>query len=468
MNRLFFIVILLLLASCQSNQDDSYSSFISDKDVQHTLQLTPNTDIILPDWFNLFHDKDLNTLLTHIDYHNLTIQQAKERLIQSRIQFNIQTTQNLPLFDASGEYNYNKTHRQNSYATDIDLFKIGFDASWEIDLWGKRKYLSDQYFELVKKAQYTLLNVQATISAEIISNYISLREAQELRRIATINLQLQKEIQQIVKDKYQAGIADELALAQAQFTIEQTKAIIPPLEANIESYKNSIALLLGVLPQDLPVNLDKYKENIVRRTFKYSVKDLYNLPLDVIRTRPDIMASEAAIKSQDAEINLAITNLYPSINLSASFGYIAPKINSLISSQHQNYGYTPGITTPIWHWKQLINNVKLQKHIKEEYLLNYNEALLTALMELKNNITAVKIAYETNSYQKSAQTKMKTIMDLSRKKYENGLIEFTDIATAEQNLLSSQTNVIKSNAEILQAITAFYKSTGGGFNFRNK
>ncbi len=463
----FPLLIMLLLCSCHVGKEyKNDNKFISDAEIEKNLNLSKENKNISKHWYHIFEDEDLNTLLKTAEYSNLTVQQAIEKLRQTRLQYAIQSKNNLPMIDSNGSYNYNKTHTQNALATDINAFKLGFDASWELDLWGGGYYLSEQYYELMKSAEFSLLNTKAIIDAEIIINYINLREAQEKRRIALENLTLQKDILQTVNDRYNAGIIDELALNQAQYTVELTRAVIPALDIQIEQEKNTLAELLGVMPENLPINLNKYKRNIVTKPFKYSVKNLYKLPLDIIRTRPDILVAETQIRSQHAAVNQAIAQLYPNLNLSMTFGYISHSGYALVSKNKQNYGYIPGLTTPIWHWKQLRNNVELQKHIEAEDILIYNEAMLTALNDIKNAITAVEESYKINKHKKNSVIKMQNIMKITKEKYKNGLVDFTDLATAEQNLLSVQTDFAESNAQILQNIIAFYKATGGGYNFR--
>lgn len=457
---------IFILSSCNVGDEYTHDYFVTNKSVKDVLKLQPNEKSITNNWYEMFGDKDLNTLIQTSTNNNFTIQQGVERLQQSRYNYMIQSKQDYPMLNAVGEYNYSKASDGQNYSYDIDAFKVGFDVSWELDIWGKGRYISEQYYNFMHNAEYTLLNLRVSITAELITNYVNLREAQEKLNIANKNLRLQRDIMQTVKDKYNAGIADALALNQAEYAVEKTKTSIPPLKSQIENYKNAIAVLLGVLPNELPVNLDKYKRNITNTAFKYNVQNLYNLPLGSLRTRPDIMAAEMSIRAQNAAINEAITNLYPTLNLSATFGFISNSGHSLFDNNSQTYGYTPGITLPIWHWKQLTNNIELQKHIKEEYILSYNEAMLTALAELKNAITAVEQAYQTNHYSQTSLNKMRNVMELTRNKYENGLIEFTDVATAEQDYLSAQNALAESNAAILQYLTAFYKATGGGYNLR--
>lgn len=461
------IILFLFMTSCSVEEDFNKHTFIKDVDVQKTLKLIPDETKIQNNWFEIFNDKDLNTLLYTALSNNFSIKQGIERLQQSRINLAIQSKEFYPQIDAYADYKYNKARNRNYLASNINDFSVGFNATWEVDLWGKGKYVSDKYYNIMKEVEYSLFNIKTSITAEIISNYINLRLAQEKLHIAYKNLKLQKDIMQTIKNKFNSGITDSLALNQAEFTVQKTNATIPVLKTQIESYKNSLITLSGTLPQELPINLDKYKKNITSNTFRYDTKKLYNLPLNIIRSRPDVMAAEAIILSQNATINEAITNLYPSLNLSASFGFISSSANNIFNTSNQNHGYSPAISLPIWNWNQLKNNIELQKHIREEYIINYNEVILTALTELKTVITSVEEAYKTNHYSKTAFNKMKNIMNLTKNKYTNGLVEFTDVARAEQDLLEAQNTLAESNAQILQNIINFYKATGGGYNIIN-
>ena len=458
------ILHILFLSSCSVGENLEHYTTIKDKDVQETLNLSPNEITVKNNWYEIFNDNDLNTLLKHALSTNFSVKQGVERLKQSRLDLAIQSKEYYPKLDISADYKYNKSRNKTSYSYNINDFSTGFNVTWELDLWGKSNYVSEQYYQIMKNVEYSLFNIKTSVTAEIISNYINLRLAQEKLRIANKNLTLQNDILQTIKNKHASGIVDLLALNQAEYTVQKTKSTIPPLKIQIEKYKNSIATLLGITPNKMPLNLDKYNKNITSYTFKYNTKKLYNLPLNVIRSRPDVMSAEASILSQNAVINEAITNLYPSLNLSASFGFISSSANNIFNSNNQNYGYSPGLTLPIWHWNQLKNNVELQKHIREEYIVNYNEIMLTALMELKTIIKTIEQSYITNQYTKNAFNKMQNIMELTKNKYSNGLIEFTDVAQAEQDLLNAQNILAESNAEILQNITNFYKATGGGYN----
>ncbi len=465
MRNLIIFIPLFLLQACHVGENFSFDFPLTDDSIKKNLELSNKSEKISTDWYKIFNDDTLNTLIQSALNGNLSIKQAIQRLQQSRYSYLINSTTTLPQLNASGEYEFSKASNTQDYMYDVNAFKTGLDASWELDIWGKGKYISEQYFEIMHNAQYSLDHLKVSITAEIVSNYVNLRSLQEKLKITKQNLSLQKQILDIVISQNKAGITDNLALNQAEYTIEITKSSIPNLKYQIENYKNALAVLIGVAPNSFPVNLDICKKNITSNTFLFDIKKLTKLPFNVIRSRPDILVAEAALKQQNAVVNQAITNLYPNISLKATFGFVSSSGHSLFNKESQIYGYTPGFTLPIWNWKQLSNNIELQKSIKEEYLLNYNEVVLTALTEIKNAIFAVKETYTANHSIQKSVNKMHNILNLSQKKYENGLISFTDVATAEQNLLEAQLNLIESNAEIYKNLTAFYKSVGGGYYF---
>ena len=465
MNKFLLFALIYGLTACHVGQDYTRKEILSDDDVQSNLNLQGKYKAgISPNWYEIFNDNDLNTLLSYAAFHNLTIKQTVERLKQSRLAFEIHAKDYYPKIEGNGEYDFNKVDTPHKYAFDTNLFKVGLDVAWELDIWGKGDYISDQYFEFMNKISYSLLDVKASVTAEITQNFINLRLAQEKLYIVQQNLKLQREILQTVLDKYNAGMSDDLDLSQAQFSVEETKTQIPTLKFSIENYKNSLAVLLGVAPNNLPINLNKYSRNITAIPFKYNVQNFYNLPLDIVRNRPDIKAAETDIKIQNAKVNESITDLYPRISLGATFGFISPSGHELFSNKSQIYSYNPQFSIPIWNWKQLKNNIELQRHIKEEYILNYNEALLTALTEIKNVLYSIEQAYKRNIYARNSYVKMQNIMILTKKKYKNGLVDFTDVALAEKDLLTSQNRLAETNAQILENITLFYKSIGGGYH----
>ena len=466
MHKYCILSIIICLCACDVGREYKIEDFISDEQIKNTLNLENNGKKISIKWYEIFNDKDLNTLLKDAGFYNLSLRQGKEKLLQARYLYMINTKETLPMFNANFEYDFSKANNSKDILNNSNFFRTGFDVSWEIDLWGKSKNVSSQYYEIINKAKYSIANTLISLEGELISNYISLRLAQEKLKIANKNLRLQENILRIVKDKYNTGLEDKLALNQAQFLLEKTKTDIPVLLTEIEKYKNAIFILSGKTAKDLSVNLDKFQNNITSKTFKYNIKDLYKLPLDVIRSRPDVKMAEASIKSQNSYLNQAIIDLYPSLSLEASFVFLSSRGSNLFNSDNQIYGYNPKISIPIWQWGKLVNNIELQKHIKEEYILNYNEVTLTALYDIKNAITGIEQAFNKCRLLENSLYTMRDVLDISKEKYKNGLIDFSTLAESEQNFLDTENSYIEANSDVLKSITSFYKACGGGYSFK--
>ena len=149
MNRCFYVFAILLLSACKVGNDFEMSYPFSDKDIQENLNLSADTSAVTPTWYKIFNDSDLNTLLTHALNKNLSLKQALERLQQSRYSLMINSKNNFPMIDASGDYEFSKASNSQDYRTDVNTFNVGLDASWEVDIWGKGAYITEQYYEFI-------------------------------------------------------------------------------------------------------------------------------------------------------------------------------------------------------------------------------------------------------------------------------------------------------------------------------
>ena len=306
-------------------------------------------------------------------------------------------------------------------------------------------------------------NVNSLIVAETATTFFELKTVHENLRIAHENLKLQQDIFNTVLQKYQAGLTDNTAYNQAKYILETTKALIPSLESNEANLKNAVAVLLGTLPDRLPVMLLKTDKNPLNRAYKYNLQTLYNLPASIIRTRPDVKSAERALAAQNAAIGQAVSKLYPNVSISAMLGYQSGKLSNIFSSKSNAYSYTPALSLPIFNWDKLVNNVNLQKQIKDEAYQNYRKTLLQAIEELNNAIVATQKELARNKSLKNAVYNMQQAIKSMREKYDSGLIEFSDLLQTQQNLLEVQTDLITSSGNVFKNIIAFYKATGGGY-----
>lgn len=454
----------LLTMACTVGPDYQRPKFFPASAVSSSLRLSGKTQKIDTDWYRQFNDPLLNSLIARGITYSPTVEAARQRLLQARQSLRISAVQNLPTLNAAGAYNKSKTGKNyRRVAVTDDYYQLGLDAAWELDIWGGGRRAAESAWAMLQAAAADLDNVRLTLTAEIAADYIKLRQAQEQLRLAEQNLRLQQDIYQLVQQKYDNGLADEIALNQSGYIVDTTKQQIPQFKQQTEAYANALSILVGQLPGSLADALSAPENNLITRKFTYDLAQLYNLPVSILRQRPDVRAAENNLIAQNAKIGQAVAQMFPSVSISGLVGYQSENSSALISSGSNMYSFSPAVTLPLFHWGALYNNVQLQKYLTAEQLQLYRASLLNAAGEIRTAMVAVEQEYLRNQSAAAAEQSQTQVAELTLRKYNQGLVEFSDVLSSQQNLLNAQNSHISSNSNIYQNIVAFYKSIGGGY-----
>ncbi len=459
--RKLAVLLSFTAAACTVGEDFSRPALYNDSVIKQELALKNGTQPS-KSWYALFGDEQLNILIEQGLKNSTDIEQAIARLRQARAELKISQAGFLPQINARGGYNYQKNSKNIGPTADTHYYNAGFDASWELDIWGKGRRQDEAAAAMLKAEEYSLNQVKNVVAAEIASDYVNLKLAVEKLRIAKQNLALQRDIFGVVKSKYQSGLTDDIAYNQAEYLLNSTETQIPQLQSQVEQYKNALAVLSGVLPSQLRLDAEK-RSPIFSNAYQYNIKAMYNLPASVIRQRPDVAAAEQNLAAQNALVGAAVADLYPNVSISALWGYAASGGNSLFNSQSQGYSYEPLLSLPLLDWNRLQNQLNKQKYQKQEAFAVYKKTVLTAVGELKNAMANVQNELKRNRLQNRALANMNKVVAASSEKYRSGLIEFSDFLTMEQNRLQAQNSSLDSKAGIFQNLIAYYKASGGGY-----
>lgn len=456
MNKFVLIQLFLFLSACTVGENYHKPEIYDDKILKEELQL--NRKYKLPKkWYEKLGDEHLTLMIDSALQKSPDVKTAIARLKQARAQLSIDKTQSLPFIDLSSDWNYEKSSRKLKYSNDSHYYSAGFDASWELDLWGKNRRLIEADQAEIEALEYSLENVKSSLAAEIAADYTYFLENLELLKNAQKNESLQKQIFSTVSAKYNTGLVDEITYNQAKYLLAQTQANIPVYESNMENYKNALAVLVGCLPSELNIN----KNSPIFKHSSVADKNLiYGIPAETVRLRPDVAAVERKLSAQSALIAKAVAELYPDVSISGFWGYAAPGGHGLFSSSSQNYNYSPALTLPILDWNKLSNNIELQKQIYAQNLENYKKALLSAVAEIKNAGVAWENAGKILNKQQEANSRMTQAVSALQKRYDKGLINFSELLTMRQNLIQSQNRVIEAKGEEIRQLIAFYKAIG--------
>ena len=450
------IAALIICASCTLGPDYERPQIFSVSEIKNELRLKENGK--LPDnWYKNLQDDYLQKLIEIGLRNNSDILTAETKLRQARLIAKVNRTDFLPLINLNGEYDYQKGSKKTEYSQDADYYSAGFDASWELDIWGKGRRQSEADEADIKASIYNLENIKTVIAAEIASNYVHLQQSLENLRITKKNAELQKQIADIIKKEYLSGMGDAADYNQSQYLLQTTLAQIPQYENSAETYRNALSTLTGLLPSQIIL---PEKTNMPTTISADFLNNMRKLPIDVIRLRPDVAAAEQKLKAQNALIGKAVAELYPDVSIGGTIGYSAQKERDLFSSAAKTYGYSPNIILPLLDWDKLQNNVEIQKLQKTVALNTYKQSVLNAIGELKNAFSNCETSVRAYKNKLNALHNMQKVNELMLKRYQSGLIKFSEVLSSQQDLLNAQEELIAARTQTVLSLIAYYKASG--------
>ena len=423
----------------------------------------------LASWWTALGDPMLSSLIDRAQKGNLDLKKAQASIREARARRGLAKASFFPTLEASGSDTRSRGS-ENAGGTTIvdsnviagvmtsDLYNLGFDASWELDIFGGVRRSVEAAGATLEASQENMRDVLVSLVAEVAKNYVDVRTYQARIAIAQDNLKTQEETYQLTVWLNQAGLSDELAVQQARYNLENTRSNIPTLRTGLEEAMNSIAILLGEQPGKVHKELMK-QESIPVAPMNIAA----GVPADILRRRPDIRKAERELASQTAQIGVATADLYPKFTLSGSIGLESISTGNLLSSGSRNYSFGPSITIPIFSGGYTLQNIEIQSALQEQYLIAYKTAILGALKDVENAL----IAYVQEQYRRQAlidaSAAAKQAAELAKNKYLSGLIAFSDVLDAQRSLLSYEDELATSEGTVTTNLISLYKALGGGW-----
>ena len=256
-----------------------------------------NTDTgLLAEWWSAFHDPELTSLIERAIRSNPDLRQAVSRVREARARKGISRAELFPAIDASGSAQRSKSSKATGSGKETDSYSAGFNASWELDLFGGKRRSVEAAVADLQASHEDLRDILVSLLAEVAQNYVEVRTYQARLKVAEENLTSQSETYQLANWRYEAGLSDELAVQQARYNLESTRSQIPTLRTGLEEAMNRIALLLGEQPGKVHGELEK-PANIPSPPSKAVI----GVPADVLRQRPDVRRTERRASRSDSQ-----------------------------------------------------------------------------------------------------------------------------------------------------------------------
>lgn len=413
----------------------------------------------LAQWWQSLNDPQLTELINEALQANLDLREAQSRLRQARAKRTVADAGRYPSVTASGSASRSRSSTEAGSGATSNYFNAGFDASWEIDVFGGVRRSVEATEADVEESVASLENTQVSLASEVALNYVEVRALQTRLGIARANLASQSETLQLTTWRAQAGLVSRQDVEQARSNFEQTRAQIPSLETSLAESEHSLDILLGRAPGTLHARLAATGE-------LPTVPDriAVGIPADTLRQRPDVRAAERKLAAETARVGVAEAARYPSFTLSGSIGLEALTLGALGNGGAATSSLLAGITSPVFNAGRLRAQVEIQDAVREQAQVSYERAVLTALQEVENTLVALARNRERVEALAIAAESARNAAELARQRYSAGLIDFQSVLDTERSVLSAEDSLASSRADGVLALIRLYKALGGGWS----
>jgi NodT family efflux transporter outer membrane factor (OMF) lipoprotein len=483
------LLVFIALTGCtvgpdfeQPNGNGPKSWFAGRKEVLKTPPSVPVAEPIDVDWWTLFNDPQLTSLERRVAAENLDVQIAGVRLAESRAQLGFARAAEFPMLNANASYvrqqasNHGifveiptaagasgssgvSTGGVNSHGLQpFDIWQGGFDASWEVDLWGRIRRSVESATATSEAADEARRSALLATLAEVARDYIQLRGTQEQLQIARDNAQTARQSLDLTQQRAAGGVTTDLDVANASAQLRTTLAQIPSLEQQEAQLINALSLLLGQPPNALRADFEvAHPVPPVPRAVPVG------FPSELARRRPDIRQAEAQLHAATADIGVAQANFYPTLSLTGSFGLQTLQLNHAFDLASKQYALGPGLTIPIFQGGQLRATLQLRKAQQQEAAINFQKTVLQAWHDVDNALTAYQAEQSRRDQLIQAVTENRKALSLAQSRYQQGVTDFLTVLDAERSLLSAQQQLADSTTTVSSNLVALYKALGGGW-----
>ncbi|MDZ4288249.1 MAG: efflux transporter outer membrane subunit [Prosthecobacter sp.] len=463
-----FILPFLLASSALAQVGPNYERPASDVPARYKGAVTwregrPSDHLSKGDWWRVFKDAKLNELMARATANNQQLKAAIARFDQARAAARMARSDFFPVLTAPLTAERQRTAQNmpsafplNGASYDGPAYNALLDFSWEIDLWGKiRRQVEGSRADAAAAAD-AMHNVLLGIQADVATNYFKLCELDEEMRLVRAAVGFRREAFNIAKGRVAAGAGSELEQAQSETEVATAEAETSSLQAQRDQLENAIAILLGVSPSNFRIAPD--------RGLPSPPSVPTGMPSDLLERRPDVSQAERKLASATAGIGVARAYYFPSISLLGRGGFQSGDIDLLLEPTSLMWSYGPSVNVPIFAGNKNRFNLDRARSVHDEALAGYRQALLGALGDVENSLSALRNLSTQAAAQQRARESAERASSLAKTRYEAGTSLYLDVIDANRTVLATQRATAQVAGQRLVASIALIKALGGGWD----
>lgn len=422
----------------------------------------PSDSVLRGQWWEIYHDAQLNTLEDKIAISNQTLKAATEEYFQAREQVRVARSNYYPTVGAGPTLSrtresYNQPNTQRSVTKyQYNTFTLEGQALWEPDLWGRVRRSVEQARASAQASAADLANVELSIRSELATDYFEMRGLDTQQALLDSTVVAYTDYYNLTKTRFGGGVATDVDVAEAETQLRTTKAQAIDIGVARSQYEHAIATLVGVsassfsLPSmPLRLNLPVVPSGI---------------PTELLERRPDIAAAERRVDAANAEIGIALTAYYPTINLNGVGGFESANPGTWIQGPSALWALGGSALETLFDAGRRHAITQQARDAYDMQVANYRQTVLVAFQEVEDNLVALRVLDEESAVEKTAVDSAQRSLLLSTKRYKGGVTTYLEVLTAQ----TAQLNNARTEADIttrqFAASVALVKALGGGWN----
>jgi NodT family efflux transporter outer membrane factor (OMF) lipoprotein len=420
-------------------------------------------------WWQVFGDENLTALIVRaINGANLDMQSASARIREARAELGVAGAAQLPTFTASAQVSRDRFSRNSELLANLPFpnpllqftdYRAGFDASWELDVFGHVRRTVEAADARLQGAQANLQDVRIAVAAEVARTYIALRQTEAQISLTEADLVLLQESVRLIQLRFDAGNANELEVHRTEAAMQAQLALIAALYADKGATTDALGVLVGATPAEVAGLL---KSGLTVPSIR-SERVAVGLPSELLRRRPDVRRAERDLAAATADIGVATAELYPRFALVGNFGTDSIHPGEFGQRASRTWSLAPQVSLPIFGRGRLTSEVSAREAVRDTTLATYQKAVLQALSDVETAMIRYDRAWARMHALEQAATQLNANASLVRREFEEGRSSRIELLDAERQARQAEEQRVDAAGSLDIQLVALYKALGGGW-----
>jgi NodT family efflux transporter outer membrane factor (OMF) lipoprotein len=410
-------------------------------------------------WWKQLGDPELDSLIDRAMRYNIDLRVAAARVAQARALERAQRSSLFPTLSLAGAFDRVRNRQPLAPTFEINNLQTGLDASWEADIFGANRKAVSASKSDTRSAEEARRDTLVTVTGEVARAYGELRGLDRRLAITRATIALQSDTLHLTQVRADAGLATQLDVAQQTTQLSTTQAAEPQLMAARVATVQRLGVLIGQQPEALLDELEAAGE-----LPKVPQVIATGLPSDLLARRPDVRRAQAEVSAAAARVGAARAELFPKFTIQGLSGRQSSGFGGITLGAGNFFSIGPAIQLPIFTGGRIRANIAARNAALQEAAARYEGAMLTALEEVENALSAYAREEERSEKLTAAADAARTATDLARELYTRGLSDFLAVLDAQRAQYAAEDSLAQSRTAIVTNAVALYKSLGGGWN----